>query len=77
MQKKNVGVIGNGKWAKIMLPKLSKLANIKFIADSKSGYKKFDINNISWIFVLTNIDTHYEIVKFFLRKKKMFFVKSL
>jgi hypothetical protein len=76
MQKKNVGVIGNGKWAKIMLPKLSKLANIKFIADSKSGYKKFDINNISWIFVLTNIDTHYEIVKFFLRKKKNVFCEK-
>ena len=50
--KKNVGVIGNGKWAKIILPKLSKLANIKFIANSKSGYKSFNTNNISWIFVL-------------------------
>lgn len=74
--RKNIGVIGNGKWAKIMLPKLSKLANIKFIADSKSGYRKFNLKNISWIFVLTNIDTHYEIVKFFLRKKKKVFCEK-
>ena len=31
MRKKNVGVIGNGKWAKILLPKIAKYANIKFI----------------------------------------------
>ena len=74
--KKNVGVIGNGKWAKIMLPKLSKLANIKFIANSKSGYKSFNTKNISWIFVLTNNDTHYEIVKFFLKKKKKVFCEK-
>ena len=29
MKKTNVGVIGNGKWAKVMLPKIAKYANIK------------------------------------------------
>ena len=44
MIKKNVGVVGNGKWAKIMLPKIAKFANIKFIANTKTGYKKFNLN---------------------------------
>ena len=31
MKKKNVGIIGNGRWAKIMIPKIEKFANIKHI----------------------------------------------
>ena len=77
MKKKNVGIIGNGRWAKIMIPKIEKFANIKFIANSKTGYKKFKLSKISWIFVLTNNETHYNIVKYFLNKKKRFFVKKL
>ena len=77
MIKKNVGIIGNGKWAKIMIPKIKKLANIKFIANTKTGFKDFYLGNVSWIFVLTNNDTHYKIVKYFLDKRKKFFVKNL
>lgn len=76
MRKKNVGVIGNGKWAKILLPKIAKYANIKFIANTKTGYKKFRLDNISWIFVLTNNETHYEIVKYFLKKNKNVFCEK-
>jgi hypothetical protein len=76
MSKKNVGVIGNGKWAKILLPKIAKHANIKFIANTKTGYKKFKLNGISWIFVLTNTKTHYEIVKYFLKKNKNVFCEK-
>ena len=76
MIRKNVGVVGNGKWAKIMLPKISKFANIKFIANTKTGYKKFKLNKISWIFVLTNNNTHFEIVKYFLNKKKNVFCEK-
>ena len=47
MKKKNVGIIGNGKWAKIMIPKIKKFANIKFIANTKTGYKKFNLSKIS------------------------------
>ena len=70
MIKKNIGIIGNGKWAKIIIPKISKFANVKFIANTKTCYKSFKLNNISWIFVLTNNETHYPIVKYFLNKKK-------
>ena len=34
MIRKNVGVIGNGKWAKIMTPKIAKFANVKFMVES-------------------------------------------
>ena len=77
MIKKNVGIIGNGKWAKVIIPKIAKFANIKFIANTKTGYKKFKLDNISWVFVLTNNKSHEKIVKYFLNKKKMFFVKNL
>ena len=76
MKKKNVGIIGNGKWAKIMIPKIKKFANIKFIANTKTGYKKFNLSKISWIFVLTNNASHYDIVKYFLNKKKKVFCEK-
>ncbi len=74
MSKKNVGVIGNGRWAKIILPRIAKFANIKFIANTKTGYKKFKLDNISWVFVLTNNKSHKKIVKYFLNKKKKCFL---
>ena len=76
MKKKNIGIIGNGKWAKIMTPKIAKFANVKFIANTKTGYKSFKLNNISWIFVLTNNESHYPIVRFFLNKKKNVFCEK-
>ena len=44
MKKKNVGIVGNGRWAKIMIPKIKKFANVKFIANSKTNYKKFKLS---------------------------------
>lgn len=76
MRKKNVAVIGNGKWAKILIPKIAKYGNIKFIANTKTGYKKFDLNKITWVFVLTNNETHYKIVKYFLKKNKNVFCEK-
>ena len=72
----NVGVIGDGKWAKIIIPKISKLSNVKFIINSKINYKILNLKKISWIFVLTNNETHYEIVKYFLNKKKNVFCEK-
>jgi len=69
----NIGIIGNGKWAKLMIPLISELSNIRFIANSKIDYKKLNLKNISWIFVLTNNETHYKIVRYFLNKKKNIF----
>jgi len=74
----NIGIIGNGKWAKIMIPLISELSNVRFVVNSKIDYKKLNLKNISWIFVLTNNETHYKIVRYFLNKKKnVFFEKPL
>ena len=52
MIKKNVGVIGCGKWGKKIIKELEEISIIKFIYNSKDDYKKFD-KNIDWIFILT------------------------
>ena len=68
MIKKNVGVIGCGKWGKKIIKELKEISNIKFIYNSKDDYKKFD-KNIDWIFILTPVNTHYRLAKFFIKKK--------
>jgi len=72
----NIGIIGNGKWAKIMIPLISELSNVRFVVNSKIDYKKLNLKNISWIFVLTNNETHYKIVRYFLNKKKNVFCEK-
>ena len=68
MIKKKVGVIGYGKWGKIIVNELCKISNIQFILRSKDDYKNYT-NKVDWIFVLTPNNTHYSITKFFLKKK--------
>ena len=68
MRKKNVGVVGRGNWGKKIISELEKISNIKFIYRSKDNYKKFN-KDIDWIFVLTPDSTHYNIVKYFTKKK--------
>jgi|TARA_B110000495_G_C22887046_1_gene517316 hypothetical protein len=68
MIKKKVGVIGCGKWGRLIINELKKISTIKFIYNSKNNLKQFD-NNIDWIFILTPNKTHYQIVSFFLKKK--------
>ncbi len=68
MIKKNIGIVGYGKWGKIISKQLLKLTNVKFILRSKDNYKNY-IDNIDWVFILTPDDTHYQIAKFYLKKK--------
>ena len=68
MKKKYVGVIGRGSWGKKIINELEKISNIKLIYRSKDNYKKFK-ENIDWIFILTPDSTHYNIAKYFLKKK--------
>ena len=74
MKKKNIGIIGFGKWTKTIFPILSNYFNINFIINSKVNYKIFNLNGLDWIFVLTNNKSHYKIVKYFLNKKKKCFL---
>tara|TARA_Y100000389_G_C17437536_1_gene506449 strand:+ start:260 stop:988 length:729 start_codon:yes stop_codon:yes gene_type:complete len=68
MKKKNIGVIGCGKWGKKIIKELKKISNIRFVYNSKDDYKNFE-KNIDWIFILTPDTTHYRIAKFFIKKK--------
>ncbi|MDC0446176.1 Gfo/Idh/MocA family oxidoreductase, partial [Candidatus Pelagibacter sp.] len=68
MNKKNIGIVGCGKWGKVIIKELKKICNIKFIYNSKNDYKKYD-KSIDWIFILTPNNTHFKLVKFFLKKK--------
>ena len=68
MIKKKIGIIGHGKWGKIISNQLLKLTDVKFILRSKDNYKDY-IDNIDWVFILTPDDTHYQITKFYLKKK--------
>ena len=64
MKKKTVGVIGCGKWGKNIIRELKKIANVKFVYNSKNNYQNYD-KEIDWVFILTPNITHYNIVKYF------------
>jgi len=57
-----VGLIGFGKWGKILRPKLEKLCDLRFICRSKDDYKT-KLKNVDWVIIATPDETHYEIVK--------------
>ena len=59
---KDVGLIGCGYWGQILLSKLKKLSNLKFVCSSKDNYI-YKLNSVKWIFIATPNATHYEIVK--------------
>ena len=66
----NVGLIGFGRWGKILAKKLSNVANLKFICNSKDDYTlgiSFH-QNIDWVVIATPDETHYDIVKYCLQE---------
>ncbi len=68
MKKDRVGIIGYGRWAKVMVPTISKYFKIDFIVTSNINFKLINFKRIKWIFVITNDQSHYEIVKYFIKK---------
>jgi predicted dehydrogenase len=71
----NVGVIGKGYWGKILLSKLEKISNVKFVCGSKDNYQK-KLNLVDWVFIATPNDTHFDIVKYCLKSKKNVFCEK-
>ena len=70
-----VGLIGKGYWGKILLPKLEKISNVKFVCGSKDDYKiKLDL--VDWVFIATPNNTHYEIVKHCIKSGKNVFCEK-
>lgn len=57
-------LIGNGYWGKIIKPKISKLTELIYVADSKVNLDDFFSNNeVDFVFVCVNTDNHYNVVK--------------
>ena len=72
-----IGLIGYGYWGKILLPKLKKFGDVKFICTSKDNYEE-KLKLVDWVVVATPSQTHYNIVKKCLTfGKNVFCEKSL
>ena len=71
-----VGLIGYGKWGKILHKNIMSICNVKFICRSTDDYKS-KLKDVDWVIVATPNDTHYNIVSECIRSGKMYFVKNL
>jgi hypothetical protein len=68
--KLNVGLIGKGKWGKIVEQKLNVVSNLKFTCGQKKNYSKLiKSSNIKWVFIVTPNKTHYKLVKMCLNNR--------
>ena len=56
-----VGIIGYGRWGKILGSKLEKFCDIKFTCRSKDTYLG-SLRDVDWVFVSTPNETHFHIV---------------
>ena len=56
-----VGIIGYGKWGKILNSKLETFCDVRFTCRSKDTYLD-KLDDVDWVVVSTPNDTHYEIV---------------
>ena len=73
MHSKSTGLVGNGKWGKILQKKIQTNSNLIFTANSKSKYFS-KISQLDWIFIATPDATHYKIVNKCLDKKMVLMV---
>ena len=53
MTRKKILVCGKGKWGKKVIKQLKKLSNTLKIIDTKTYFKKIDLTDIDWVFLLT------------------------
>ena len=58
----NVGLIGYGKWGKIIHTKLKKFTNVKFICRRGDDFRSL-LDEVEWIVIATPNETHYKIVR--------------
>ena len=68
MLSKTTGLIGKGKWGKILKKKISAVSKLYFVANSKSKYSS-KLDKIDWVFIATPDKTHYNIVNKCIEKK--------
>ena len=68
MHSKSTGLVGRGKWGKILQKKISSISKLHFTANSKSKYFN-KLDKIDWIFIATPDNTHFKIVNKCIEKK--------
>ena len=56
------GLVGYGKWGKILSKSISLVGNLVFISNTKKTYK--NNKKIDWCLIATNDVSHYKIVKY-------------
>ena len=76
MTRKKILVCGKGKWGKKVIKQLKKLSKPIVVIDTKTYFKKIDLTDIDWVFVLTPNNTHFRLVSYFLSKKKNVFCEK-
>lgn len=65
MNKRNIGIVGVGKWGKNYL-KLANKCDVEFKVGNRNSWK--ELNNISGVVIATPPDSHVEIAKHFLEQ---------
>tara|TARA_Y100001963_G_scaffold159297_1_gene262409 strand:+ start:749 stop:2518 length:1770 start_codon:yes stop_codon:yes gene_type:complete len=70
-----IGLIGCGKWGKILHNKLNNISDVKFVCRSKDTYLD-KLDDVDWVFIATPDNTHYEIVRNCLSKGKNVFCEK-
>jgi len=72
-----IGLIGNGKWGKILHKNLKKNYEVKFVCNSKDNYES-KLKDVDWVVIATPDDTHFKIVRnCILARKNVFCEKPL
>lgn len=71
----NTCLVGFGNWGKLLYKKLEKITKVVKILDSKN-YSLKELDHIDWIIIATPNNTHYKIIKDFLKIKKNIFCEK-
>jgi len=58
-----IGLIGYGKWGKVLHSKLEKFCDIKFTCRKNKEYFHL-LKDVDWVIVATPDETHYDVVKY-------------
>ena len=61
-----IAIIGLGYWGQILFSKLKMIDNQCLVIKKGEDLKKYNLQEIEWVFIATPDETHYELVKKFL-----------
>jgi len=62
-----VGIVGDGKWGKIIKKTLSEFSKVVFVSNTKKTYRTK--KEIDYCFIASSDSSHFKIAKYFLKKK--------